>query len=66
MRLTPRHARAGYLPQEADRRPGERVSDFLARRTGVAAAQSRLDLATTALAEGRPGSDDEYADALES
>src|SRR5689334_1110561 len=29
---------AGYLPQEPDRAPGETLHDYLARRTGVAAA----------------------------
>ena len=65
VRLTPVHAQVGYLPQEADRRPGESVASFVARRTGVADAQARLDAATQALAEGLPGADDEYADALE-
>jgi ATPase subunit of ABC transporter with duplicated ATPase domains len=65
VRLTPAHAQVGYLPQEADRRPGESVASFVARRTGVADAQARLDAATQALAEGLPGADDEYADALE-
>ena len=26
---------AGYLPQEPDRAPGEKLLDYLARRTGV-------------------------------
>jgi ATPase subunit of ABC transporter with duplicated ATPase domains len=55
--LSPRTATVGLLPQEPDRRPGERLTDFLARRTGVAAAQTELDEATAALAEGRPGPD---------
>lgn len=62
---TPPTATVGYLPQEPDRRSGETVDDFLARRTGVTAAQVALDAATTALATGAPGSDDEYSDALE-
>lgn len=65
VRLTPGHAQVGYLPQETDRRPGETVSAFLARRTGVAGAQLRLDVATAALANGTAGADDEYAEALE-
>jgi ATPase subunit of ABC transporter with duplicated ATPase domains len=65
VRLTPTHAQVGYLPQEADRRPGESVDAFLARRTGVADAQARLDTATQVLADGLTGGDDEYADALE-
>ena len=52
-------------PQERERRPGETVRDFLARRTGVAAAQRDMDAATQALADGAPGADDAYADRLE-
>src|SRR5207249_9311430 len=48
-----------------DRRPGESVREFLARRTGVADAQRALDDTTQALAEERPGADDAYAVALE-
>src|ERR1700743_1467993 len=40
--LTPAAAAVGYLPQEPERRPGETMGEFLARRTGVAAAQARL------------------------
>jgi ATPase subunit of ABC transporter with duplicated ATPase domains len=32
----------GYLPQEPDRRPGETLLGFLARRTGVAAAEAEM------------------------
>ena len=32
----------GYLPQEAERRQGETLLGFLARRTGVAAAEARM------------------------
>jgi ATPase subunit of ABC transporter with duplicated ATPase domains len=63
--LSPPAAQPGYLPQEADRRPGESVRDLVHRRTGVLAAQRRLDAATQALADGRAGADDQYADALE-
>ena len=63
--LAPPSATVGYLPQEPAPRPGETVAGFLARRTGVAAAQAELDAATTALGEGEPGSDDRYATALE-
>ncbi|HEX6361280.1 ABC-F family ATP-binding cassette domain-containing protein [Actinophytocola sp.] len=65
VRLSPPNANVGYLPQEPDRRPGETVREFLGRRTGVAAAQTALDDATTALAESKPGADEEYANALE-
>ena len=53
------------VPQEPDARPGERLAAYLARRTGVAAADRRLQAATEALSAGRPRADDEYAEALE-
>ncbi|WP_016699302.1 ABC-F family ATP-binding cassette domain-containing protein [Actinoalloteichus spitiensis] len=65
VRLNPPTATVGHLPQEPDRRPEETVRDFLARRTGVAAAQRALDEATEALSAGRPGSDTAYAEALD-
>ncbi|MGK5522996.1 ABC-F family ATP-binding cassette domain-containing protein [Micromonospora sp. URMC 107] len=63
--LSPPTASVGHLPQEPERRPGETVRDFLARRTGVTAAQAALDAATVALTDGAPGADDAYAEALE-
>ncbi|MFG3699888.1 ABC-F family ATP-binding cassette domain-containing protein [Micromonospora sp. NPDC047620] len=63
--LSPPTASVGHLPQEPERRAGETVRDFLARRTGVTAAQAALDAATTALTDGAPGADDDYAEALE-
>ncbi|MFF9781884.1 ABC-F family ATP-binding cassette domain-containing protein [Streptomyces nigrescens] len=63
--LSPPTATVGHLPQEPDRRPGETVRAFLARRTGVTDAQLALDTATQALVEERPGADDAYATALE-
>jgi ATPase subunit of ABC transporter with duplicated ATPase domains len=65
IQLSPSDGTVGYLPQEPDRRPDETVRAFLHRRTGVAAAQHALDLATEHLSDGRPGADDAYADALE-
>ncbi|MFJ5550355.1 ABC-F family ATP-binding cassette domain-containing protein [Streptomyces sp. NPDC093225] len=65
VRLSPPTANVGHLPQEPERRPGESVRAFLARRTGVAAAQADLDAATAALVEGAPGADDAYAVALD-
>ncbi|MFF5207082.1 ABC-F family ATP-binding cassette domain-containing protein [Streptosporangium sp. NPDC000396] len=65
VRLSPSSAMVGYLPQERERRADETVAAFLARRTGVAAAQRALDAATDALVEGRPGADDDYAAGLE-
>src|SRR5690242_14487680 len=54
---------AGYLPQEPDRRAGERLQDYLARRTGVAAAEARMENAAAELASGSGGED--YSEALE-
>ncbi|MGP3953625.1 ABC-F family ATP-binding cassette domain-containing protein [Streptomyces sp. 7N604] len=65
LRLSPPTAAVGHLPQEPERRPGETVREFLARRTGVAAAQRALDESTQALADGLPGADDAYATGLE-
>ncbi|WP_405100930.1 ABC-F family ATP-binding cassette domain-containing protein [Micromonospora sp. NBC_01412] len=63
--LSPPTAAVGHLPQEPERRPGETVRDFLARRTGVTAAQAALDAAAEALTTGAAGADDTYAEALE-
>jgi len=65
VRLNPADAVVGHLAQEPERRAGESLRGYLARRTGVTAAQARLDAATEALSEGADGSDDEYATALE-
>ncbi|WP_181774383.1 ABC-F family ATP-binding cassette domain-containing protein [Amycolatopsis pittospori] len=65
VRLNPPTATVGHLPQEPERRVGESVRAFLARRTGVTAAQAELDAATEALTAGEPGSDDTYAVALD-
>ncbi|MDO0924786.1 ABC-F family ATP-binding cassette domain-containing protein [Streptomyces sp. TG1A-8] len=65
LRLSPPTAAVGHLPQEPERRPGESVREFLARRTGVAGAQRAMDEATQALVDGAPGADDAYAGSLE-
>lgn len=65
LRLSPPAATVGHLPQEPERREGETVRAFLARRTGVTAAQAALDAATQGLVDGTPGADDAYAVALE-
>jgi ATPase subunit of ABC transporter with duplicated ATPase domains len=65
IQLHPPTATLGYLPQEPDRRHQETVRAFLARRTGVSAAQRELDRSTEQLAAGTPGADDRYAIALE-
>ncbi|GIJ36877.1 ABC-F family ATP-binding cassette domain-containing protein [Micromonospora andamanensis] len=64
--VSPPGASVGHLLLEPERRPGETIRAFLARRTGVTGAQSALDAATEALTAGRPGADDAYAAALES
>jgi len=60
--LSPPGANVGHLSQEPERREGETVRDFLARRTGVADAQRALDVATEALTAGN---DEGYSDALD-
>ncbi|MFG3489731.1 ABC-F family ATP-binding cassette domain-containing protein [Streptomyces sp. NPDC047972] len=65
LRLSPPTASVGHLPQEPERRAGETVREFLARRTGVAAAQTAMDEATQGLVDGTPGADDAYATTLE-
>ena len=63
--LSPPTASVGYLPQETERRAGETVHEFLARRTGVNAATTAMETAAAALAEGGAGTEDAYAEALE-
>ena len=63
--VSPPGATIGYLPQEPERRATETVGQFLARRTGVTAAQDAMQAAAEALAAGAPGADDEYSGALE-
>lgn len=61
--LSPPDATVGHLPQEPERRPGESVAQYLARRTGVAAAQVAMDAAAEELGAGGDG--DRYAAALD-
>jgi ATPase subunit of ABC transporter with duplicated ATPase domains len=61
---TPPSLRVGYLAQEPDRRD-ETLFEFLARRTGVAAAEAELERAAAALAESPDTAADAYADALD-
>ena len=63
--VSPPTATVGHLPQEPERRAGETVAAFLARRTGVAPAQAAMDAAAEALATGTPGVDEAYAAALD-
>ncbi|WP_232660626.1 ABC-F family ATP-binding cassette domain-containing protein [Pseudonocardia sp. TRM90224] len=63
--VSPPTATIGHLPQEPDRRQGETVAAFLARRTGVTDAQAAMDAAAEALSGGVPGADEKYATALD-
>ncbi len=63
--VLPPVATVGELRQEPERRPGETVTAYLARRTGVAEAQAELDAATADLAAGASGADDRYSVGLE-
>ncbi len=60
----PAELTCGYLPQEPDRRSGETLLDYLARRTGVAAAQRELEESAAALAAGDDAGE-RYAVALD-
>jgi ATPase subunit of ABC transporter with duplicated ATPase domains len=60
----PRTATVGLLDQETERRPGETVRGYLARRTGVARAVHELDEATAAVAESAPRAAERYDAAL--
>ncbi len=62
---TPPTATVGYLPQEPERREGETVRSYLARRTGVADAEAELDRAAAALASRDEFADEVYAQALD-
>jgi ATPase subunit of ABC transporter with duplicated ATPase domains len=63
--LSPPSASVGLLPQEPERRPGETVTAYVARRTGVEPAQVDLDAATEALTREEPGADDWYSAAFD-
>src|SRR3954464_1405403 len=57
-------AAVGYLPQERDPRPGETLRAYLARRTAVGEAESRMD-ALAARLHDEPALAHEYTVALE-
>jgi ATPase subunit of ABC transporter with duplicated ATPase domains len=63
--VAPPEATVVLLHQERDRRPDERLRDYLSRRTGVADAERAMTAAADALATGAPGADDSYAAALD-
>ena len=45
----------GLLPQERDRRPDETMLGYVARRTGVSAAEHAMQSAAEEMAGGGPG-----------
>ncbi len=55
----------GLLPQEPDRRPAEQLLHYLARRTGVEAADTTLQNCAAALDGGDDSAATSYADALQ-
>jgi ATPase subunit of ABC transporter with duplicated ATPase domains len=62
---SPASLSVGYLTQEPDTAPGETLMAYLSRRTGVAAASSKLDRLTSELAAAAsPDLVDAYSDAL--
>ncbi|HEX6919448.1 MAG TPA: ABC-F family ATP-binding cassette domain-containing protein [Actinomycetes bacterium] len=61
----PETGTVALVPQERDRRPQEPVRQYLARRTGVADAETALERAAAALADDAPSAGDAYAVALE-
>jgi len=63
--LSPPTLNVGYLPQELVARAGETLKAYLARRTGVAAAEAELEEAAAQLGQGGAGADDRYSVALE-
>ncbi|MGL5849269.1 MAG: ABC-F family ATP-binding cassette domain-containing protein [Phycicoccus sp.] len=64
---SPADAFVGWLPQEHERRGGETVAGYVARRTGVAAATAAMERAATALGAGdhSAAAEDRYAHALD-
>ncbi|PPH33442.1 heme ABC transporter ATP-binding protein [Rathayibacter sp. AY1C3] len=65
--LSPGDAFVGWLPQEHERREGETVAGYIARRTGCAEASAELNAAASALADPDPDGSiaDRYALALD-
>jgi ATPase subunit of ABC transporter with duplicated ATPase domains len=61
----PADAFVGSLPQEHERVPGETVAEYLARRTGAAAATAAMETTAAALEEGGQEAGDHYATALD-
>jgi ATPase subunit of ABC transporter with duplicated ATPase domains len=55
----------GYLPQERDRRDDETAMQYIARRTGVAAAEQAMHGSSERLAAGASGAGPAYTAALD-
>lgn len=63
--VAPKHAAIGFLAQEPERREGETIRALLGRRTGTVAAEAAMNAAADAMADGKPGADVRYSEALE-
>jgi ATPase subunit of ABC transporter with duplicated ATPase domains len=63
--VAPAGATIGFLPQERDRRADETLGQYLARRTGVAAAETALQSAADGLVRDDAAGDNAYAAALD-
>ncbi|ALC05463.1 ABC transporter duplicated ATPase [Corynebacterium deserti GIMN1.010] len=65
--LSPVDAFVGYLPQEHTRTPGETIADYIARRTGCAAATAEMDATAEAFGVDPDNAEraDAYAQALD-
>ena len=61
---SPKTLEVGWLPQEVDATPGETLQAYLARRTGVTAAEAELDRLTEAMATDADAIEP-YTEALE-
>jgi ATPase subunit of ABC transporter with duplicated ATPase domains len=65
VRLSPKTATVGYLPQEPETAAGETLLELLARRTGVRQAEAEFDRWSAALGREEPGAEERYAAALD-
>jgi len=61
----PDDAFVGWLPQEHERVEGETVGQYVARRTGAAAATEAMEQAAAALGEHSRAAEDRYAHTLD-
>ena len=62
---SPRTLEVGWLPQEVDAVEGETLRDYLARRTGVAAAEAELEHWTAMLGDDPIDAMEPYTESLE-